>query len=292
SPVPDRAEFCATLGIDPERPIVLYLASSRGIAPEEPEFFARWLQAVRASPDEVLCSATVLLRPHPTLAKAWHAHAFDREPGVVLSPATLRDQLNSAPFREQYRAELRHATVAFGINTSGMIDAAIFGKPVCTVELPELYHGQQGTVHFEHLVGGEDSLLRTSSSLEEHVFTLGELVRRGPDERDPKSEGFISAFVRPHGLTSQPTEVFVEEMRELCAARSRLEPRSLAERSVGAATARVALAVGTPLGARHRLARNLRGRRGKRLRKKLRRHVVRLLPRPVRRAIRRTLQIP
>ena len=190
-PPVERREFCASLGIDPERPIILYLASSRGIAPDEPAFFARWLAAIRGSDDPVVNTASVLLRPHPTLGSVWHARRFDREPGVAVSPATLRDRLNSDPFREQYRAELHHATLAFGINTSGQIDAAIFGKPVCTVELPELFHGQQGTVHFEHLARGERSLLRTASSLDQHLVDLGELVRRDPYAQDPRSVDFI-----------------------------------------------------------------------------------------------------
>ena len=50
-----------------------------------------------------------------------------------------------------------------------MIDAAILGKPVCTIELAELAFGQRGTIHFEYLstVGG--GLLRTSSTFALHV---------------------------------------------------------------------------------------------------------------------------
>ena len=285
-PPVERREFCASLGIDPERPIILYLASSRGIAPDEPAFFARWLAAVRGSDDPVVNTASVLLRPHPTLGSVWHARRFDREPGVAVSPATLRDRLNSDPFREQYRAELHHATLAFGINTSGQIDAAIFGKPVCTVELPELFHGQQGTVHFEHLARGERSLLRTASSLDEHLVDLGELVRRDPYAQDPRSADFIKAFVRPHGLDSQPTEVFVDAMVGLCRSRSQLAPLAREERVVGRFALALAAIVGLTLS---RLLALFDRRRWKRLRRRVRSIVAPLVPRPIRRAIRRTL---
>jgi hypothetical protein len=96
-----------------------------------------------------------------------------------------------------------------------MIDAAIFGKPVCTVELPELTKGQQGYVHYGYLTSFAGGLLRRSSSLDEHVRTLAELVRREPYDRDPTSERFVQGFVRPHGLDVAPATVFTEEMFRL-----------------------------------------------------------------------------
>jgi hypothetical protein len=253
-----RAEFCAELGVDPAAPIILYLASSKGIAPEEPAFFARWLEAIRSSSDPVLRSATVLLRPHPTLAKAWQAHRFDEQPGVVVSPATLRDQLNSDAFREQYRAELHHSSIVFGINTSGVIDAAIFGKPSFTVELPELYHGQRGTVHFEHLVRPENGLLRTASNLDEHVAMLSRFVGRDPYEHDDRAAAFIRMFVRPRGRDSHPAEIFVDEMLALCRTKAEIAPTRGAARAFGRAIS-VLVHVGgtTPLLAK-RIAKRLR----------------------------------
>jgi hypothetical protein len=228
-----RAEFCARMGIDVNAPIVLYLSSSKQIAPEEPTFFASWLEAVRSSDEQRLRSATILVRPHPTMVEAWYASGVDREPDVVLSPATRKDQLNSAAFREQYRAELHHATLAFGVNTSGLIDAAIFGKPTLTVEVPELFHGQRGTVHFEHLARSEGGLLRTSSALKEHVEELAELIQRDPYAADERSREFVGAFVRPHGLESRPTEVFAEEMDALCRTLTTVSPPTGVRRAFG-----------------------------------------------------------
>ena len=305
APVPDREEFCAELGADPSLPIILYLASSRGIAPNEPEFFVRWLEAVRSSTDPVLSSATVLLRPHPTLAKAWHSLDLDQEPGVVLSPATVRDPLNSNAFREQYRAELHHSSLAFGINTSGLIDAAIFGKPTVTVELPELFHGQHGTVHFEHLAQPDTGLLLTASTLDEHVAQLSRLVRRDAYEHDERALAFVRAFVRPRGLDSEPAQLFVDELLALSRTRATIAPPRGAARFLGRLIAFVAGAIGAPLTMPRRLAKRLRrlvkrARRTLRLRTNLRRalriwrRALRLLrraashlPRPVKDALRR-----
>lgn len=247
----ERDEFCSQLGVDPELPIILYLASSRQIAPDEPVFFAQWLDAVRGSGDPVLETATILVRPHPTLAERWHSHRFDQRPGVVVSPATLRDRMNSDSFREQYRAELHHATLAVGINTSGLIDAAIFGKPACTVELPELRTGQGETIHFQHLKNG---LLRTASSLGQHVEALAELARRDPYDRDPQSSDFVATFVRPPNLNGSPTNIFVREMSELCARRSELPAATGVQRAVGAGASALAGVVAD----RRRTAKRLR----------------------------------
>jgi hypothetical protein len=246
-PVPDRAEFCRTLDVDPTEPIILYLASSKQIAPDEPTFFARWLRALREGPDPSLRRCTVLLRPHPTLAAAWHARDFARHPGVVVSPSTLGAQINSEDYRTRYRAELHHSTVAVGINTSGLIDAAIFGKPACTVELQELFHGQRGTVHFQHLSQPEGGLLRISPSLDEHLAMLSELVRRDTYESDDRSVAFVRRFVRPHGLEVTPADVFVQDILELSKSRSHIAETAGTRRLVGAVIARLAWLLGAPL---------------------------------------------
>jgi len=247
APLLDRQTFCSEMGLDPGKPIILYLASSKQIAPDEPVFFRAWLDAVRSSDDEVLRSASVLVRPHPTMLEPWLAANFESEPGIALSPATHRDRLNSDEFREQYRNELHHCTVAFGVNTSGAIDAAIFGKPVCTVEAPELFQGQRGTVHFHHLVREDGPLLRASTTLHEHVDVLSSLIRREPYARDPQSEAFVADFIRPHGPDVIPAEVFANEMEALCHRWSSVEPRGRLRRARRRLIARCALILGAPL---------------------------------------------
>jgi hypothetical protein len=195
----------------------------------------------------MLRSATVLVRPHPTLARRWHEREFEREPNVVMSPSTLDAQINSESFRARYRAELHHASLTVGINTSGFIDGAIFGKPACTVELEELFHGQRGTVHFQHLARPDGGLLHVAQGFDAHVSMLAELIRREPYAHDERSMQFVRAFVRPHGLDVSPREIFVEKMLELCSApagvRRRSPSRSLAQRALSTS----AIVLGAPL---------------------------------------------
>ena len=281
-PASTREDFCARNGLDPALPIVLYLASSRQLEPPPGEFFARWLAALRSSGDPALAGASVLARPHPTDVDPWLELALD-EPLLAISPGTAEAPINSPEFRRRYRDELHHASVAVALNTSGMIDAAIFGKPVCTIELPEFAFGQRGTIHFEYLstVGG--GLLHTAPSLDEHVAQLEALIGREPSERDERSDRFVRAFIRPHGLDVRPSEVFAAEMLRLLREPSAVSIPGPAARSLGRIVHGAAPILGAPLedGPRARLwwdrrrkslardAKELRRRRA-RLRKRLR----------------------
>jgi ubiquinone/menaquinone biosynthesis C-methylase UbiE len=230
--VTSRTEFCRQVGLDSERPMILYLASSQQIEPPPARFFLRWLEAVRSSGDPLLAEAGVLVRPHPTVVRPWLELAA-RHPNLSVSPSTTEAPLNSEAYRRRFRNELHHASVAVGLNTSGMIDAAILGKPVCTVELPDIPNRQRGTLHFEYLVTVGGGFVRTATTFDEHVRTLAELVRRDPYERDERSANFVRAFVRPHGLEVTPATVFSDEMLRLIRSRSQVRPPNPLEQAIG-----------------------------------------------------------
>lgn len=260
----DRAAFCAENGLSADRPIILYLVSSRLLEPSPDVFFARWLDAVRASDHVGLRNASVFVRPHPTNIAPW-AEIEEGRPGVARSYSVGEAELNSSAFRSGYRNELFHATVAVALNTSGMIDAAIFGKAVCTVELPELEYGQRGLVHFEYLKTISGGLLRTARTLDEHVQTLAALIDRDPYMHDEQSLRFIETFVRPQGLSVEPARVFADAMRALLESTSALAPPGLLGRAVGRVLAAAAPVLAAPL--EPDLTAHLRHRSRKRLRK-------------------------
>ena len=58
-----RDEFCARVGLDPARPILLYLCSSPFIAPDEVVFIEQWIGAIRSAPDARVRTAGILIRP-------------------------------------------------------------------------------------------------------------------------------------------------------------------------------------------------------------------------------------
>jgi hypothetical protein len=149
-------------------------------------------------------------------------------------------------FRRRYRAELAHASVVVGLNTTAMIDAAIFGKPVCTVELPALAPRQRGTVHFEYLTTAGGGLLRTATGFDEHVRTLGDLVRRDPYARDEQSDRFVRAFVRPRGIDIPANEIFVQEMHGLLEAPAEARVPGRSARTAGRLVQLAAPVLGAP----------------------------------------------
>ena len=240
-----REEFCRRYGLDPERPIVLYLVSSRGAEPSPATFFPRWLAALRASDDADLAGASVLVRPHPTAVAPW-LEATLGDPGVVVSPSTAADPINSPPYRQRFREELHHASAAFAINTSALIDAAILGTPALTVELPEFAPVQRGTVHFEYLVTVGGGVLRSARTLEEHLAELASLIARDPYEHDDRGAQFIAEFVRPQGDVAA-SRVFAGEMRQLLERPSGVRPPGRAGRAAGALLHRYAGVLGGPL---------------------------------------------
>ena len=81
-----RDELCAAAGLDPAHPLVLYVGSSEFIAPDEPRFVRRWVEAVRAR-GGTLARAGLLVRPHPLAASGLPRPADRRRAGRDLAGA-------------------------------------------------------------------------------------------------------------------------------------------------------------------------------------------------------------
>src|SRR6187399_2279648 len=81
APAVPRDAFLAPLGLDPARPVLLYLCSSRFIAAHELAFIRSWLAALRQSSGP-LAGCTVIVRPHPDVVLV-----DDEEPATVTWPA-------------------------------------------------------------------------------------------------------------------------------------------------------------------------------------------------------------
>src|SRR5262249_10535252 len=65
-----REQLCAEVGLDPAKPIVLYVGSSLFIAPDEPAFVRQWVAELRAH-GGLLADAGLLVRPHPLAANGF-----------------------------------------------------------------------------------------------------------------------------------------------------------------------------------------------------------------------------
>lgn len=210
----DRGEFCRKVGLDSNRPYVLYVCSAlfEG-SPNEAEFVRRWIAAARETVHPELRDAGILIRPHPKRAFEWDGADLSAWPNVRLWPPRAAAPMDSVT-KSDYFDSLYHSACVVGLNTSALIEAGIVGRAVHTILLPEFTENQEGTLHFRYLIDG--GLLRTSRDLDEHVAQLAASVRGRHDAVDA-NRAFIETFVRPHGLQTTGTTVFIESIEQLAA---------------------------------------------------------------------------
>ena len=199
--------FCTKVGLRSDRPFVLYVCSSlfRGTA-SEPAFVERWIQAVRGSGDSRLKDIGILVRPHPARRDEWKQVDLSGYRNVAFWGAHPVD----VETKEDYFDSMYYSAAVVGLNTSAFIEAAVVGKPVHTVLLPEISaDNQEGTLHFHYLLDVNGGLLHVARSLEEHVVLLAGSLS-GPGGGDVKAARFVEGFVRPFGRDVPATPRFVE----------------------------------------------------------------------------------
>lgn len=211
-PSTTRAEFCARVGLRADRPILLYVCSAllEGSTPES-EFVVRWARHLRDSGHPVLRDCGILIRPHFKRGDEWKAVSFEGLDNIACWPPTgaVPDDARS---KTDYFDSLYHATAVAGLNTSAMIEAAVLGRPVHTVLLPEFRNNQEGTVHFTYLLDGPDALLRATRTLDDHAADLAATLT-GQHADPQRSARFVKAFVRP-GAPDVPATMHVVEALE------------------------------------------------------------------------------
>lgn len=215
APSRSREDFCARVGLPPDRPYLLYVCSSlfRGTA-DEAVFVEKWVRRIRESADPVLRTAGILIRPHPGRLDEWKHIDLAAMGDVAFWGAHPVDKVA----KDDYFDSMYYAAAVVGLNTSAFLEAAVVGKSVYTVLLPKYSkNNQEGTLHFRYLLEAGGGLLHTATSFDLHVEQLSTKLAT-PDEPDPKSRAFVEAFIRPHGLDTPAAPLFAEAI-EAAAAR-------------------------------------------------------------------------
>ena len=215
-PSRDREAFCQHVGIAPDRPYVLYVCSARGLLSGiqvEVRFVRQWLERLRTSAQHELREATILIRPHPARRDEWNDTDLDGFEHVRLYGSSPRDTAS----KDDYFESLYYSHAVVGLNTSAFLEAAIVGRPVHTILLPEYYEYQEGTRHFRYLLTVGGGLLQAGLSFTEHHRLLAAALRR-PADAPSEHERFVTAFIRPHGIATLATPVFCDALDELLAA--------------------------------------------------------------------------
>jgi len=225
-PASTREEFCRITGLDPARPIVTYLGSSKFVAASEQAFVARWIAELRRSSDPELAGCSLVIRPHPAGEKNWHAgQSTELRWPKVGEKATV-----SRPFGDERAIVMNspmqnadavlydtvyHSAAVVGLNTSAEIEAAIVGRPVFTI-LDGNARGQQGTLHFHYLLRERGGHVELARDFDQHRAQLSDALAGRYDR--PAIDAFVQRFVRPFGL-STPASPRVADAIETLAAR-------------------------------------------------------------------------
>jgi hypothetical protein len=110
-----------------------------------------------------------------------------------------------------------HSAAVVGLNTSAMIEAAIVGRTVHTMLVPEFSSSQLGTLHFDYLLRVAGGLPRVAMGFDEHRRHLVDALHAAPEEGARRALPFLEQFVRPHGLDRPVTPIVVDEIERVAA---------------------------------------------------------------------------
>jgi hypothetical protein len=211
SPSTEHAEFCRRVGLDSDKPYLLYLGSSYFIAPKEGNYIASWLTQLREHP--VLRDVGVLIRPHPVATKHWIGFDERRWENVVIYPRAGADPV-SPHAKAEYFDSIYHSAAVVGVNTSALIETAIVGRSVHTLLVPRYRNTQQGTLHFRYLSRENGGPLVVTPTFEEHFAGLARAVT-GDAEGDEVVRTFVRRFVRPLGDDVSATGALADAIERL-----------------------------------------------------------------------------
>ena len=215
-PAASREEICRRMGIDANRPYLVYLCSSRTLIASEVELASALAEALtQRFGDE---APTLMVRPHPTNPGPWEAYD---QAGVVVYP-TRGDQADSPESWQEYYDQLSGAACVFGLNTTAFREAVVADRPCLTIVADEFYDSQGKTGHFRHLLKAD--FLEVSRDVGEVADRVAAIL----DGADEKAEGrrfFTEWFLRPCGV-DRPATLEVVETIETTARRGGALTRS------------------------------------------------------------------
>jgi hypothetical protein len=210
-----RDVFCARIGLAPDRPYILYLCSSKFVAPEEVSYVRAWVEQIRRCAVASVRNVGILVRPHPQNADQWQKATLDDLGACIVWPRG-----GAAPVDRSTRAEyfdsIYHSVAVVGVNTTAEIESAIVGRPVYTLLASKFRDTQEGTLHFRHLQHVNGGLLHVARDMSEHLQQLEDAIASGGRD-DGRGRRFIEAFVRPYGLDAPATPRLVDALERLAA---------------------------------------------------------------------------
>jgi hypothetical protein len=145
-----REEFCATQGLRPDRPIIVYALGSPNLLSEH---YGAVEMAERVA-SGALGDVQLIVRPHPIHDNAEMTELFRRFPSRVVLQQTAEagTALTARSQDEQQIVEwvntFHHANVVVNLSSTVTVDAAIFDRPVVNLDYdPEPGEPNRALVH-------------------------------------------------------------------------------------------------------------------------------------------------
>jgi len=181
----------------------------------EPEFVRRWLAALRAGAGPSR-DAFVIIRPHPTNTEVWRGAELD-DSGCLVYPASYSGIPLSDDEVAAFGRSLQACDAVVGVNTTAMIEAAIFERPVFTIRDANFTHSQAETLHFAHLTRGESTCAVMAATLDEHLTQL-DAALRDPSPHVAAARRFVARFVRPMGIDRPATGLLCDLLERIAGA--------------------------------------------------------------------------
>lgn len=198
SPSTNRASFCAHAGLDPSKPYVLYLCSSKSISDRELDLIK--ILIVHLQQVDEAQRPALLVRPHPF--KDMDADEIENDWVRIFPKGGQRPDTDET--RSTYYDSLYHSAAVIGVNTTGFLESAILDKPCLTVMNSLTNHGQEMRAHFKHLMDAE--YIEVAKDFHE-LMERTMCVISGTDDRRENRRKFVRDFIRPHGLDIPASEV-------------------------------------------------------------------------------------
>jgi hypothetical protein len=195
-PISARGATCSRIGIDPDKPYLLYLGSSANIARDESWLVIALLQAIRRAGDPALDGLQIVFKPHP--ANLRPLPALDEARIAIYQRERGRPDTSDAI--AEFRDILHHAVAVIGVNTTGMLDAVLCDRPCIALATKKYRQTQAYTPHFQRMQ--ESKALLTAGSVRVAVEMLSR-VMAGDQRSASARRRFAATYARPRGLGSE-----------------------------------------------------------------------------------------
>ena len=206
----DRDSFAKKYGLRSEDPFVLYLGSTANVAADESWVVQEMRKALDESGDEALKKTQIIVRPHPAHWKIYGSIKNLKDVRIVPEIGGMMPDNKSA--LELFYDSVYHSVAIAGINTSGMIDAIIAGKP-CIAMLIERYRSRhEKTAYFQQLLKSDAANLARDGRGFAREFKK---LLSGNDEHKKEREAFIKDAIRPRGFEISAGEAAIVEVENL-----------------------------------------------------------------------------